>query len=150
MLPWSVPRGDNVCQVFSISRPEWQCRIREGMAGMIRAAWAPDCRHVITFADFNLHLSVWSLTTRQVCLSAIDIAPKEHATVGRNEAMWSDGARREYTCSSDGGVPLQRNKMAPEYGNFFDRFLIVGGVKVVRQILSRSCPKTFIPPAEHH
>ncbi|CAM9190897.1 unnamed protein product [Discosporangium mesarthrocarpum] len=56
----------SLVEVFSLSRPDWHCRIREGMAGMVRAQWTPDSRHVLTFADFNLHLSVWSLTTRQM------------------------------------------------------------------------------------
>lgn len=55
-------------KVVSVSRPNWQCRIREGMAGMVRALWAPDARHIVTFSDFNLHMSVWSLSTRQVRL----------------------------------------------------------------------------------
>ncbi|CAM9735982.1 unnamed protein product, partial [Hapterophycus canaliculatus] len=53
-------------KVVSVSRPGWQCRIREGMAGMVRALWAPDARHVVTFSDFSLHMSVWSLSTRQM------------------------------------------------------------------------------------
>lgn len=52
--------------MISVSRPNWQCRIREGMAGMVRALWVPDARHIVTFSDFNLHMSVWSLSTRQV------------------------------------------------------------------------------------
>lgn len=56
--------------MVSVSRPSWQCRIREGMAGMVRALWVPDARHVVTFSDFNLHMSVWSLSTRQVRFAA--------------------------------------------------------------------------------
>lgn len=67
-----------VAQVFSISRPNWQCRIREGMAGMVRAQWTPDARHIITFSDFGLHMTIWSLSTRQVTHSPTEcpvIAP---------------------------------------------------------------------------
>lgn len=35
---------------------------------MVKALWAPDARHLVTFSDFNLHMSVWSLSTRQVRL----------------------------------------------------------------------------------
>eukprot|EP00903_Cladosiphon_okamuranus_P005994 g5914.t1 len=56
----------SLVEVVSVSRPNWQCRIREGMAGMVRALWVPDARHIITFSDFNLHMSVWSLSTRQM------------------------------------------------------------------------------------
>ncbi|CAM9930166.1 unnamed protein product [Pylaiella littoralis] len=56
----------SLVEVMSVARPDWQCRIREGMAGMVKALWAPDARHVVTFSDFNLHMSVWSLSTRQM------------------------------------------------------------------------------------
>lgn len=32
----------------------------------IHARWAPDARHVLTTADFNLHITVWSLTSKTV------------------------------------------------------------------------------------
>lgn len=57
-----------ISQIFSISKPSWQCRIREGMAGMVRAQWSPDARHVLTFSDYSLHMSIWSLSTKQVLL----------------------------------------------------------------------------------
>ncbi|CAM9944228.1 unnamed protein product [Ectocarpus fasciculatus] len=56
----------SLVEVMSVARPDWQCRIREGMAGMVKALWAPDARHVVTFSDFSLHMSVWSLSTRQL------------------------------------------------------------------------------------
>jgi len=48
-------------QVFSIHRKEWTCRIMEGVAGLVNAFWAPDGRHVLTTADFQVHMTVWSL-----------------------------------------------------------------------------------------
>ncbi|CAN0164563.1 unnamed protein product [Ectocarpus sp. 4 AP-2014] len=56
----------SLVEVMSVARPDWQCRIREGLAGMVKALWAPDARHVVTFSDFSLHMSVWSLSTRQL------------------------------------------------------------------------------------
>lgn len=45
----------------------WTARISEGVvAGLVHARWAPDSRHVLTVADFQLHVSVWSLTSKTV------------------------------------------------------------------------------------
>lgn len=41
--------------------PEWTCKIDEGPAGVAFACFAPDGRHVLTWADFNVRLTVWSL-----------------------------------------------------------------------------------------
>ena len=48
-------------QLWSLDDPLWYCRVTEGAAGVAHARWAPDARHVLTTADFNLHLTVWSL-----------------------------------------------------------------------------------------
>ena len=69
-------------QVWSIDKPEWTCRINEGLAGLVAAYWAPNSRYVLTFADFNLHVTCWSLTDgTAVCiknpknLKNIDFSP---------------------------------------------------------------------------
>ena len=49
-------------QVFSPGQPEFRCKISEGIAGLVLARWAPDSRHVVTFAECNLHATFWSLT----------------------------------------------------------------------------------------
>ena len=51
----------SLVQVWSILDSKWACRISEGVAGMVRATWAPDGRHVLTVSDFQLNLTVWSL-----------------------------------------------------------------------------------------
>ncbi|XP_078442429.1 transducin/WD40 repeat-like superfamily protein [Wolffia australiana] len=48
-------------QVWSLSRPEWTCKIDEGPAGISSARWSPDSRHILTTSDFQLRLTVWSL-----------------------------------------------------------------------------------------
>lgn len=50
-----------VLQCFSISDPDWKCRINEGVSGFINAFWMADSRGVITVSDFGIQLSVWSL-----------------------------------------------------------------------------------------
>jgi WD40 repeat protein len=73
-LAWS-PDGDLVLcvllkeaavQVFSLSLPDWSCRISEGIAGLASAAWVPDSRHLLTSAELGLHLSIWSLCNQKV------------------------------------------------------------------------------------
>ncbi|EQC39534.1 hypothetical protein SDRG_02972 [Saprolegnia diclina VS20] len=48
-------------QVFSVTDPTWQCKIAEGICGLIGAKWTPDTRHIITISDFRIHATVWSL-----------------------------------------------------------------------------------------
>ncbi|XP_056685880.1 uncharacterized protein [Spinacia oleracea] len=48
-------------QVWSITQPEWTCKIDEGPAGIAYARWSPDSRHILTTSDFQLRLTVWSL-----------------------------------------------------------------------------------------
>ncbi len=52
----------NAIQIFSLSEPDWNCRINEGMAGVINAQWLPDSLSVMTESDFGVYLSIWSLT----------------------------------------------------------------------------------------
>lgn len=55
-----------IVQVFSISYPEWKCKITEGSAGLESATWAPDSKSLCTLSDFNIQLSIWCLQTRSV------------------------------------------------------------------------------------
>ena len=73
-LEWS-PDGEYIligiasrAQAFvkSLMDSQWQCKIDEGLAGMQSCRWAPTSRHVITIADFNLRMTVWSLVDRSV------------------------------------------------------------------------------------
>ncbi|KAG9452198.1 hypothetical protein H6P81_005102 [Aristolochia fimbriata] len=50
-----------VIQVWSLTQPEWTCKIDEGPAGISHARWSPDSRHILTTSDFQLRLTVWSL-----------------------------------------------------------------------------------------
>eukprot|EP01038_Epipyxis_sp_PR26KG_P010727 gene10727-14408_t len=48
-------------QVFSLKDRTWTCRINEGVAGLIRAYWMPDSRHIIAESDYGIQLNIWSL-----------------------------------------------------------------------------------------
>lgn len=52
----------NTVQVFSVADGDWKCRINEGAASIVKAAWAPDSRNLVTVSDFGIQLSIWSLT----------------------------------------------------------------------------------------
>ena len=54
-------------QVWSVSQPEWHCKVDEGPVGLAFARWAPDGRHVLAAADFQLRITIWSLLDRSVC-----------------------------------------------------------------------------------
>eukprot|EP00040_Diaphanoeca_grandis_P043825 m.269198 g.269198 ORF g.269198 m.269198 type:complete len:444 (-) comp82937_c0_seq1:156-1487(-) len=53
-------------EVWSLEQPEWTCKVDEGSAGLTHARWSPDGRHVLTSADFQLRITVWSLINNQV------------------------------------------------------------------------------------
>ncbi|KAK9816843.1 hypothetical protein WJX72_005821 [[Myrmecia] bisecta] len=51
-------------QVWSVSDPDWTCKISEGDAGVAHARWSPDGLHVLVVADFQIRVTVWSLVHR--------------------------------------------------------------------------------------
>ncbi|KAJ3106075.1 WD repeat-containing protein wrap73 [Phlyctochytrium planicorne] len=54
-------------QVWSLKDLEWTCVIEEGASGLTGVRWAPDGRHVLSFSDFQLRITVWSLITKEAC-----------------------------------------------------------------------------------
>ena len=52
--------------MWSIEQPEWTCKIDEGSAGLVSAYWSPDSRHILTTADFQLRITLWSLVNKSV------------------------------------------------------------------------------------
>ncbi|CAI9091979.1 OLC1v1027103C2 [Oldenlandia corymbosa var. corymbosa] len=48
-------------QAWSLTQPDWTCKIDEGPAGIAYARWSPDSRHILTTSEFQLRLTVWSL-----------------------------------------------------------------------------------------
>ncbi|CAH8604652.1 unnamed protein product [Dicrocoelium dendriticum] len=56
-----------IVQVFSIENPEWTCKVDEGSAGLLSAAWAPDSQHFLTTTEFYIRINVWSLSEVSVC-----------------------------------------------------------------------------------
>lgn len=65
-------------QAWSLSQPEWTCKIDEGPAGIAYARWSPDSRHILTTSDFQLQLTVWSL----VNTACVHVQWPKHASRG--------------------------------------------------------------------
>ena len=51
-------------QVWSLTKPDWECKISQGAAGAAFCSWSPDARHIIVVSDFGIKLSVWSIADR--------------------------------------------------------------------------------------
>ncbi|PNX76446.1 WD repeat-containing protein WRAP73-like, partial [Trifolium pratense] len=65
-------------QAWSLTQPEWTCKIDEGPAGIAYARWSPDSRHILTTSDFQLRLTVWSL----VNTACVHLQLPKHASKG--------------------------------------------------------------------
>ncbi|GFZ15156.1 transducin/WD40 repeat-like superfamily protein [Actinidia rufa] len=65
-------------QAWSLTQPEWTCKIDDGPAGIAYARWSPDSRHILTTSDFQLRLTVWSL----VNTACIHVQWPKHASRG--------------------------------------------------------------------
>ncbi len=137
VLEWS-PDGDlifcgmlkeGLVQIFSISRPEWHCRVKEGVAGLSKVQWVPDSRHILTFSDFGLHLNLWCLVTKKVhqirqptsidfspdgCCMAVAVRRNCHDSIGMYDATSMD-----WTCTREFSVEttdLVRIRWSPDGG----------------------------------
>lgn len=64
-----------IAYVKSLEDSEWNCKIDEGIAGLMYARWVPDSRQVITVSDFQLRLTIWSLVDEKVSYIK---SPKHH------------------------------------------------------------------------
>ncbi|KAL5033176.1 hypothetical protein BDV3_000189 [Batrachochytrium dendrobatidis] len=51
-------------QVFSLTDETWTAQMDEGLAGCVAVRWTPDARHLLSFSDFQLRITVWSLCTK--------------------------------------------------------------------------------------
>ncbi|CAM9096354.1 unnamed protein product [Chrysoparadoxa australica] len=103
-LEWSSDSNLVLCamykrglvQVFSLTHENWHCRIREGIAGMVRATWCPDSRHILTFSDYQLHLSIWSLVSQQLYqIKQVKNGGKDAVAFSPNGSVMAVASRRD-------------------------------------------------------
>ena len=55
-----------VTQVFRVLHSDWKAKITEGPGGLVDIIFSPDSRHLISFAEFNVKLTIWSLIEKRV------------------------------------------------------------------------------------
>lgn len=67
-----------VVQAWSLTQPEWTCKIDEGPAGIAYARWSPDSRHILTTSEFQVRLTVWSLLNT----ACVHVQWPKHASKG--------------------------------------------------------------------
>ncbi|KAJ3172057.1 WD repeat-containing protein wrap73 [Geranomyces variabilis] len=74
-IEWS-PDSELVCcasfklgaiQVWSVRNEDWTAKIEEGVAGCVGVRWTPDSRHLLSFSDYELRITIWSLVTKEAC-----------------------------------------------------------------------------------
>ncbi|KAJ3217298.1 WD repeat-containing protein wrap73 [Clydaea vesicula] len=53
-------------QIWNLVDPNWSCRIDEGLGGLTKILFSPDSRHLLTFSDFQLRITVWNLINKSV------------------------------------------------------------------------------------
>ena len=71
-IEWSCDSDHILCalykrptlQLWSVSQPDWSCKIDEGAAGISHVRWSPNGQHIIVTADFQIRMTIWSLTER--------------------------------------------------------------------------------------
>ncbi len=69
----------NFVQVWRLEDPDWAAKVVEGpLTGLTNAIWSPDSRHVITFSDYGLRVTIWSLLTK----SSVYIQFPKHSDKG--------------------------------------------------------------------
>jgi len=61
----AIPKK-NLVYVKSLDDSDWNCKIDEGVVGLSHCRWVPDSRQIITVSDFNLRLTIWSLSDQNV------------------------------------------------------------------------------------
>ena len=54
-----------VTLVFRVLHSDWKAKITEGPGGLIDIQFSPDSRHLVSFADFNVKLTIWSLIEKR-------------------------------------------------------------------------------------
>ena len=56
----------NMLEARSVAEEDWLCKIEDNLAGIVFARWTPASRHIITFSDFQLKASIYSLADKNV------------------------------------------------------------------------------------
>ena len=52
--------------IFRVLHSDWKGKITEGLGGLVDIMFTPDSRHLISFAEFSVKLTIWSLIEKRV------------------------------------------------------------------------------------
>jgi WD40 repeat protein len=101
----------DAAQIFAPGQPDFRCKVSEGVAGLVGCRWAPDSRHVATFADCGLHATFWSLTDQSTLVVPRVKDPVACVAWSPDGAFVACATRKESKDSvaivrSGGGFPL--------------------------------------------
>ncbi|KAL6321721.1 hypothetical protein AAG906_031233 [Vitis piasezkii] len=100
-------------QAWSLTQPEWTCKIDEGPAGIAYARWSPDSRHILTTSDFQLRLTVWSL----VNTACVHVQWPKHASKGvsfTQDGKFAAICTRHYGCFAVDTLDLADIEWSPD------------------------------------
>ncbi|CAB4377527.1 unnamed protein product [Rhizophagus irregularis] len=53
--------------IYQVNDKKWSADIEEGTSGLTNVKWSLDARTLLCFSDFQLRVTIWSLTTKEVC-----------------------------------------------------------------------------------
>ena len=56
----------NMVEARSIAEEDWVCKVEDNVTGIVNARWTPDSRHIITFSDFQMKASIYSLVDKSI------------------------------------------------------------------------------------
>ena len=56
----------SIAEVRSIEDEEWKAKIEDPQFGLLHGIWSPDSRHIITFSDYGLKASIYSLIDKSI------------------------------------------------------------------------------------
>lgn len=56
----------NLVEARAVYEEEWACKIEDPVLGILHARWAPDSRHILTFSDYQMRVSVYSLIDKTI------------------------------------------------------------------------------------
>ncbi|KAJ3304502.1 WD repeat-containing protein wrap73 [Kappamyces sp. JEL0829] len=112
LLVYSLKLG--LIQVFSLAEDpdgpsaDWTCKVDEGLFGLSRVIWSPSSRHFLSFSDYQLRITIWSLLQ----------ASPEGTTKYLQYPKYSD---RGYAFRSDGKYFCMAERIqAKDYLSIFD------------------------------
>ena len=54
-----------VTQVFRVLHSDWKAKVTEGPGGLVDIIFSSDSRHLVSFAEFNVKLTIWSLIEKR-------------------------------------------------------------------------------------